>query len=95
MLDMLDKVNATDCNLSRFDRQPSASVPTPPASNKTGSIKNIYRPTMQDFPLYGVYNSRNIKNRIENNRNENNEILEKHPRDGRCHALPCLLQQRR
>ena len=31
---------------------------------------------MQDFPLYGVYNSRNIKNRIENNRNENEENLE-------------------
>ena len=31
---------------------------------------------MQDFPLHCVYNSGNNKNRIENNRNENDENLE-------------------
>jgi hypothetical protein len=44
---------------------------------------------MQDFPLYGVYIDRN-NNKY---RNENNETLEKYPRDDRC-FLPRLLQQR-
>jgi hypothetical protein len=46
---------------------------------------------MQDFPTIRVYIDRNINNKQY--RNENDETLEKHPRDDRCHALHRLLQQ--
>ena len=46
---------------------------------------------MQDSPLHDVYIDRNNNNKYQN---ENNETLDKHPRDNRCHVLPRLLQQR-